>query len=604
MSWLKNSIIKKILLICFAFIIIPVILATYFSLETYKNGINDLSKEYIWKTIEKTNNYIDDIMDKMGRLTFSIYKSDNTFGFANQNAFDYLSEKIVMGVDDSKKEIAIQSFLNTLINYEPDAIYNAFIVDKDGTYYYAANNSMMSSIKHDYNFLEQDWFNRIKNHESRRVLVRTDTEVPKDYLFRNPDENLILIARNIYDIDKDLETSYIATLCLNINMSFLDNYLEIRHSDSQRVSIVDNHGIVIYSTDKTIFGTSLSAYSRIKELNNSNVFETNIEGRKYVVSYVHSDSTGWYVISETDYKQLTSRDKDVERSAVIIIILFAIIAIVIFKILYDTTAIPVNAILMNMKRIEDGKFSDFIELKDNDEFSHINVGLISMAQNLEVYIEKAYIAEIKKQEANIYALQSQINPHFFMNILEKIRDRLLNKKDKETAKIILLIGKMLRQSLSNLNSLVTVKEEIEFVNNYIKVISYGTPNRYNFEIDVPYEFMEYKIPKMIIQPIVENAFKHGLEKKQGEGLIKIYCYATVNNLNIVVTDNGCGMSVETLQQITQLLESNQLHLDSYHIGLKNVHDRIRNYFGKKYGIKISSIENQGTAISLVLPLQH
>lgn len=243
-----------------------------------------------------------------------------------------------------------------------------------------------------------------------------------------------------------------------------------------------------------------------------------------------------------------------------------------------------------------------IYLSDQDYFFFKALSSVSKNKNAEKLA--------MTREAQFLALQNQINPHFLYNALESIRSDALSQGAESVAVISEALASFFRYSISNLDHLVEIEEEIDNVQNYFYIQKY----RFGSKINIVYDYdrddkktLKYYMPKLIIQPIVENAIYHGIENKMGSGLVIIKIECTEKNLDIVVSDDGIGIDAETLNTINKKLnssnysESERSKVNSG-IALLNVNQRIKILFGSNYGLYIDSIVNIGTDVHIKLPL--
>jgi two-component system sensor histidine kinase YesM len=211
---------------------------------------------------------------------------------------------------------------------------------------------------------------------------------------------------------------------------------------------------------------------------------------------------------------------------------------------------------------------------------------------------------IKKQEAELYALQNQINPHFLFNTLESIRMGLHNKGDDETAVIVLNLSKLFRYSLSWQGELIRLREELELVSRYLSIQKYRFEQKISYRIELPEPLADAWIPRFTVQPVVENAVKHGLESIRENGYLTVRVTtareADAETMAIVVEDNGAGIQAQTLVHIREALASGEMRKTGS-IGLKNVHDRIALHYGAGYGVAVESEPEQGTRVTITIP---
>ena len=215
-------------------------------------------------------------------------------------------------------------------------------------------------------------------------------------------------------------------------------------------------------------------------------------------------------------------------------------------------------------------------------------------------------SEVYDKHAQLIVLQSQINPHFLYNTLDSIRGQAIINGEKNIAAMLEALANFFRYSISRKENRVTFREEMVNMENYIKIQNYRFQGKFIVEVDESAkagDIQDCIVPKLMLQPIVENAILHGLEQKK-EGRVLIMADSTEDILLITVSDNGVGMSEEKLEQLNQALEQEHLNKNSkstHGIALPNVHSRIRNLFGEEYGITVYSTEGKGTDVEILLP---
>ncbi|MBD5462611.1 MAG: sensor histidine kinase [Lachnospiraceae bacterium] len=235
-------------------------------------------------------------------------------------------------------------------------------------------------------------------------------------------------------------------------------------------------------------------------------------------------------------------------------------------------------------------------------------------QEIETYEKKRsedYEKEILSRQIDVSALQGQINPHFLYNVLECIRGQALVYQVPEIADTTEALSKFFRYSINTRSDTVTILEELENVRNYIKIQQFRFKNRISLEIlfdDQDNQVLSGLIPKLSLQPIVENAIEHGFAHKSEDNQICIEVIRTKKHVNIRVSDNGSGMSREKLEKLKEKMYAKALPdggKDSMHngIALYNVNRRLQLYFGEEYGMSVSSVENMGTDFEIYIPLK-
>jgi two-component system, sensor histidine kinase YesM len=242
----------------------------------------------------------------------------------------------------------------------------------------------------------------------------------------------------------------------------------------------------------------------------------------------------------------------------------------------------------------------------HDEISELYEDLHIMIDSIQKLITTVYEEQVQKEKLNsrqkdveFKMLASQINPHFLYNTLETIRMKARCSGEIEIEELVKMLAKIMRRNIQVGDKLVTLKSELELVEYYLKIQQYRFGERIHYKVEVRCNIEYLKIMPLIIQPVVENAFVHGLETKEGEGQIHIIVENT-DHLVIRVMDDGIGMSREKLAEIKENLNDFR-KLNRSNIGLSNVNQRIKLLYGLDYGIKVESEENKGTVITIELP---
>lgn len=298
---------------------------------------------------------------------------------------------------------------------------------------------------------------------------------------------------------------------------------------------------------------------------------------------------------------------DLTKSGYTILLLFGgIILITLLQIFQHYVIKPIRVLEGTIKTISHESFDYKLEELEEDSLTD------SLTRILEEYkksAEREHAEIVLRQESEYAQLQSQINPHFLYNTLEVVRGQALIDDNYKIADMTEALAKYFRYNIGKDNDKVTLSEEIDNVYNYIKIQQYRFADKFTFHIYVHDDTEEYKnciVPKMTLQPIVENAIFHGIEGKIESGAIDIHIVTTEERLIVTVADDGIGMNEETLEEIHKKLNQSTMVI-SYSkkkgngIAIENVNNRLKLLFGKEYGIHISSTWMVGTEVEITIP---
>ncbi len=255
-----------------------------------------------------------------------------------------------------------------------------------------------------------------------------------------------------------------------------------------------------------------------------------------------------------------------------------------------------------MKKVNAGDLSVQIPVTGDDEISESQQIFNSMTKQLTEQIQLIKTEQSLIADTEMKAMQNQINAHFLYNVLETIRMQAVLADQDEISESLQVLGKMMRYCLRWRVHRVTLAQEIEYIRSYVYILNIRNDYTISLEIDIPQDLMEIEIPKMTLQPLVENSFVHAIEATEADATLKVYAENAGERVNLVVQDFGCGMDRETLNKIRMYLEDDTYERDSKgSIGIKNLQQRLTVFYGKDYRLEIESEVGKGTKISVPVP---
>lgn len=316
-----------------------------------------------------------------------------------------------------------------------------------------------------------------------------------------------------------------------------------------------------------------------------------------------------YVVT-LDYEAIPNTNRIIQTSiAIVLVSLF--VPLIMISLFSRTFSNRIQTLRKEMHKVSIGQLDIIEDFNGNDELVDLYTDLKVMIEGIKRMDEEIYNEKIDKQklinhqqEMQFEMLASQINPHFLFNTLETIRMKAHCAGDTEVATAIKLLGKSMRHVLKTRGRVTSLKSELEYIAVYLEIQKLRFKGKIDYEIKVSYtiDSEEYKILPLLLQPIVENAFTHGLENTEKDGYIFIEISSDGDKFVATVTDNGCGMPEEELIQLMERMKSKAIPTGEKSLGLHNIYQRIQLYYGEGYGIDLESRVNQGTKVSVILPL--
>ena len=413
------------------------------------------------------------------------------------------------------------------------------------------------------------------------------------------------LVRSINSISR----GHIGVLVISISPNYLAN---IVNDELYKTSILVD-GRVIYSNDLKVgeiaeLGGSEAEASYYYEINE----EFNENGDHLILNTFKLDKSFnniFQVLVNVPVDIITMESNTVIKKGILIIGIVIMSSLIVILYFSKNFSDRINILRSEMHKVVKGNFNIKKSMDGNDEISEVYDDLYIMMESINKLIDEVYIRKIqqeklmvKQKEAEFKMLTNQINPHFLYNTLETIRMRAFCSGDRELASIVKKLGKIMRRNLEVSNQNVSFESELELVKNYLEIQGLRFKGKVEHEFNIEVDSKKYNILPLLLQPIVENAFVHGLEGTKEKGKIVVSAFEDLGYLLVEISDNGCGMSKERLEFINDNLgKTNKKENGHQSIGMGNINERIKIFYGDEYGIHIFSELNVGTKVVLVLP---
>lgn len=428
------------------------------------------------------------------------------------------------------------------------------------------------------------------------------------------DNYLFHISKRLFDF-KDLNKGVIGVAIISIDEKVLSdacNLQENQNNRSQSLSfIVNKEGKVISFPLKEYIETNINEVTDESTSNSKRLsFDDKIalfihkigifNQMKIVVNDYYDATADWILVNVYDEKYMFQDIYWTQRTTIIIGIIAMLASLLIIRYTIKQLVNAVYIIVENMKKAQEGDFSVQIQTEDNDEISDIARRFNKMIYKIKLLVDEVRLATHKQKEAEIRALEAQINPHFLYNTLDSINWMAIEKEEHEISKMLKSLGLILRYSIDKSNQIVTIEQELNWLRQYINLQQNRFNHSFECRINIGDEFLRLKIHKLLLQPFIENAIIHGLQGVEIGGKINIDITAVENEfISILIEDNGRGMPKEIMDRFNCRREA--IRIDGTCIGMSNAFSRIDMYYGERASWKINSIPQMGTVIEIKLP---
>ncbi len=368
-----------------------------------------------------------------------------------------------------------------------------------------------------------------------------------------------------------------------------------------KYAVVDKNYYILY--DET-FGYKAGTFLNIDFRNK--VYQMQ-EGKKLYLQdpyrfLSYSETSGEYqlrIISSVPVELVVINSNYITVTTFAVAIAAILMCLILSPLIIRGLTKPLSAIINTMNKVRTGDTAARVTVKNNDEFGYIGKNLNTMLDNLNELYQKDLQKQNRLRLAELKALHSQINPHFLYNTLDSIKWLAKLNGINDIVVIVSQLGRLLKNSIHNQRDIVQIAEEMSLIGSYISIQKVRYSNKFQVDIEVDESIMQCEVPKLIIQPIVENAIIHGIEDKIGKAHLTIKGWKENGRIIFEIIDDGVGMSRDELEGIRHKVQEEDMDRSS--IGLANVDKRIKLYYGEEYGLSMSSEQNVGTVMRLVMP---
>lgn len=576
------------------------VLATFIANEMIKDYSMALRGQYE-KAAEYVESSIGATLDSYNTISkMPYFYNFNTYGTQSSYlSFDHFRQ-ILYGEgydEDTLKEDRERDMGNFLqyIQSVDSYISGVHVIAQDNmgekqSFHYSVYNSF---------FLDAQLFEETVGYESLDKTGKNLILVPPHttaYFYGEP-EIVFTAARNYFDLRGQVgNTPYVGTIYIDIDLKKIERiFRSVEFTGNEVLYVVNENSDCFYSNEEQLIGQNIAGI----------LWEEGTEKDRFVVKTPPNDY-GLSVIVSLDAKTAFG---DIRRMQWMMYVFIGISVLALFNASFyfsKRLTHPMHEMMEQMSMVEAGNFDIELPIHSKDEIGVLSERFNQMSRALKKYINQSYVAQIKQNEAELTALKSQIYPHFLYNTLEIIRMTALEDEGrKQVPEMIEALSKQIHYLIGAMQDMVPLEQEIDIVGKYVYLLNCRIGSKIQLMVNAQ-GGLKVQVPKLILQPIVENAYVHGIKPKKGKGSIMIETALEEGKFVISVMDNGIGMDKAAMDKIMLLFGSDDPGIKNEYnwqsIGLKNVHDRIRFLYGEEYGIRITSTPSVGTMVRILLPL--
>lgn len=583
---ISKSIRNKYFIFLILFGLLPIVILGIISNRISSRILETELNRSTYQTLEKASVNIGTLLQRMSDLSDFLSRSGEiTEVLANR--------KLQPGADpeDGRKQVnQVLKEVATFFNFPT----HIFIIDSGGSVY--SNISITAK--------EQAGIAaRLKDNPDYMLPPGQENAIYwlglRDNLLEGYDSgSMYYLGRNIVQLGEYQGTIYIGTGDYILFRTF--NNIQV--NEKSRIFVFDRNSGITAILPENVYDAGLkSRFPPVVSANKDEPQYMDISGVRNSVTF-YKTQFNWDIAMATPVQSIRVKLATINSFTVTITII-SVFSIALFLFLINTSFVKPIIYLSNLMKIaRKGNLDIRSKLKNTDEIGILSDGFNKLLEDFKKMLEKIQEEELRKKDLEFRMLQSQIKPHFLYNTLNSIRWMAEMNHETKVGDSIVSLVRMLEYNTRNNERLVTVGDEIRYITEYLDLQRLRYWNRFEVRIGVAEDILACRIPKLTLQPIVENCLLHGLDTAKGKLLIAVEGNRTEGIVSLTVSDNGKGIGQETLQELTlRLKEHNETSAAG--IGLSNVNQRIWLEYGADFGISISSIPSRGTEVCIKIPAE-
>ncbi|WP_141504632.1 cache domain-containing sensor histidine kinase [Paenibacillus luteus] len=577
MNWFKQKRLQPTLVILLSSLILMLMLVEGIVLYSSTSDLlSEKVSEASLRELEQLNNGLEQHMRTIRSAALSIAINPDIIQMLSHSA------ELDAYTQLRNNEYATR-ILSNLTNSRNDITESYIITDRMNIYNYSNPNGLYNKER----AITQAFWDNMKRENDGFIPPR-DNDIRTD----GSGGKIITYFRKL-SMSNGTELGY---MCINVNADRFLSSLSVHFPEaSNRLYIVDSQA-VMFALDGTDRADAFSSTLRESAALKDNGYERlNRDGKDYLGVYTSLNAFGWRIVEISPYEEVTDGISTVFNSLLFVLISCLIVAVIAALYFARSFTLPIKRLINQMKKVGQGDFNIELDTSYFNEIGELNHRFMLMSHRIEQLMSNIEQEQQQMRRAELKTLQSQINPHFLYNTLDAINWMAIKLKAHDISRMASNLGSYFRLSLNKGRELTTIQAEVEHLHAYIEIMYYRYSGRFDFQEQIEPEILDCMIPKIVLQPLVENCFVHGLADRKGAGLIRLTGRIDNDDLLFTVTDDGAGANAKALNIALQQ------HIDTKAgYGIHNVNQRIQLRYGTRYGLFYEPVL-QGTNVILRLP---
>lgn len=576
-----NSIQSVIFAMVSMLLLGAVAIVTVISMNYTRTSVFDNSSLYTQTIIQQMNQNIDSYIDYMENISYLVS--------SNEDVQSYL-----FGDEpDPESRVRILNQFKTILDSRSD-ILNLGIIGENGR---MLINDALRLTNPDLDIHTQEWYTNALSGSASSYLSSSHVQ----HIISGERPWVITLSRGIRNKASEVGNQKEGVFFIDLNYSAISELCNQSMVGNQGYAfILDAEGNIVYHPQQQ------QLYNELQTENISLIMGTDQDtvlfgkgSSEKLYSISRSEKTGWTVVNCVRVEELLRKSNKAQSLYVLVAMGLMIVALFFSRFISRSITQPIQQLCDSMERVQEGDFSvSDIVVESQNEIGSLTKSFNVMTHRIQELMEQNIREQEAKRKSELKALQSQINPHFLYNTLDSIIWMAEGKKNEEVVLMTASLARLLRQSISNEDEVVSIGQEIEYARGYLTIQKMRYKDKMEFQIEVDPSILHIPLIKLVLQPVIENAIYHGLKYKESKGLLLVKGFMKNDNAVLQVIDNGVGMDEETLAHI---YERHKVNYQSNGVGVYNVQKRLQLYYGNEYGITYESKKGEGTTATITIP---
>lgn len=576
--WLAFSLRRKLSAIILVSILIPLLLLGLFSFTVSSKVTEEKTKQSGIDTLKQMSDNLDFIIQDVENMSLFLIGQNDIQQFFNHVETDEATRNRILGIA-------------TTLVYSKSYISNITIYPADLTSPISTTSIYASDLNTQID---------IKDVQSK---MWTGVYKVKDYAGEKKVITFIRPLRSIHNYD------HLGWLAISLNEKEISRYWTepMLGNEETNIFLLNERQTILSATDKGWLAKPFASLypGVVSKMRQAPHGETNYgQGpSKKTILYVQVPEVGWTLASAIPYAQYSSQNRFILQLTAVAVVLAIVISAALIMFVVQRVTNPLGILARLLTKVDPEGPLPIFQVNSTDEIGRLGHSYNMLGEHIENLKEKLIHNEARKKEADMRALQAQINPHFLYNTLSSIQWIALMTDEKRIAEMVGALSDFLRFSLNNGKEFCSVQQELAHIKNYVQIQQIRYPDKFNTDYFVDPQLLDKRMLKLLLQPLVENAMNHGIQKKEGKGNITVYLEEKGDRLYFLVMDDGVGMTEEQLTALrTNLKNKNSGDSKEGGYGLRNVDERLLLHYGPDSCLEIESRRGSGTRVSFSIPV--